>query len=64
MSNAIRGLDFFVDGCCFGGDEFCVSGDIRDGSLSSKTMFVPTPALDQDATMLQWVDDIAAVLRG
>ena len=53
MSNAILGnflLDVSVDD---------LEADFVDcGELSSKTMFVPIPALDQAEWIFQWVDDM------
>lgn len=53
MSNAILGnflLDVSVDD---------LEAEFVDcGGLSSKTMFVPIPALDQAEWIFQWVDDM------
>lgn len=53
MSNAILGnflLDVSVDD---------LEAEFVDcGGLSSKTMFVPIPALDQAEWTFQWVDDM------
>lgn len=51
MSNTIRGV-------VAEDDNNDVDDDDEDESLSSKTMLVPTPALDHIDTVFQCVDDI------